>query len=166
MSDIFLEMGFWHWMILGVALLVFELMSGSGFLLWIAIGSFITSIFMLFAPAIDWPWALLLFSTFSVITCLLWWRYLKSCTERSDKPTLNRRTDNFIGRIFDLETPIENGRGKIRIGDTFWVVEGNDQEENTKVRVVSVDGVLLHVESTGLDMPKETNPLNPDEQDV
>ena len=144
--DIFVsELNFWHWLILAVLMLVMELASGSGFLLWVAIGSALTSMFAYLLPSLDWPWQLVLFSTFSVVACVIWWRYLKRCTEMSDKPKLNQRTEHFIGRTFKLESAIENGRGKVKIGDTYWLVEGADLAAGAKVKVESVDGVLLHV---------------------
>lgn len=146
MESLFADLNFWHWLILGVVLLMLELTSGSGFLLWIAIGGFITAVVALFIPMLSWPWQLLLFATFSIFACLLWWHYLKGCTESSDKPNLNRRTAQYIGRTFELEVAITNGRGKIKIGDTYWIVVGEDLPVGSKVKVVSVDGVLLHVE--------------------
>ncbi len=146
METFFSDLNFWHWLILAGILLMAELTSGSGFILWIAIGGVVTSLITYVMPNLHWPWQLLWFSTFSIVACYLWWRYLKTCTEISDKPNLNRRTQNFIGRTYTLERGIENGRGKIKIGDSYWLVEGPDQDVGTKVRVISVDGVILKVE--------------------
>lgn len=145
MDAFFTDFNFWHWLLLGVVLLLLELTSGSGFLLWIAFGSALTSVLAFFFPNLGWEWLLLNFAACSVITCVLWWRYLKRCTEHSDKPNLNRRTSNYIGRILELENAIENGRGKVRIADSFWIVEGEDLPVQTKVKVVSVDGTILKV---------------------
>jgi membrane protein implicated in regulation of membrane protease activity len=146
MENYFSELHFWHWLILGVICLMFELTSGSGFLLWPAIAGFLISLLTYLIPSMYWPWQVVLFSCFSVVSSVLWWKYLKICTETSDKPNLNKRTTNFIGRTFELKEAIENGRGRVKIGDTYWLVEGDDQVVNTKVKVTSVDGVMLHVE--------------------
>ena len=146
MENYFSELQFWHWLILGVICLMFELMSGSGFLLWPAIGGIVISVLTYIIPSMYWPWQVVLFSSFSVIASVLWWKYLKNCTEKSDHPNLNNRTSNFIGRTFELETAIKNGRGRVKIGDTYWLVEGDDQLVNTKVKVTSADGVMLYVE--------------------
>lgn len=146
MESLLSDLHFWHWLILAVILLMLELTSGSGFILWIAIGSFIVSIVSYLAPSMSWPWQILLFATFSIVACLAWLKYLKKCTEKSDKPKLNLRTEQFIGRTFYLETAIVNGRGKVKIGDTLWVVEGEDLPKGEKVLVTAVDGVLLQIQ--------------------
>ena len=48
--------------------------------------------------------------------------------------------------MFVLETPIENGYGKVRVGDTVWRVEGSDASAGRRVRVTATDGVVLVVE--------------------
>jgi hypothetical protein len=45
-----------------------------------------------------------------------------------------------------LERPIVNGRGKIHVDDTRWIVEGKDLPTGSVVRVVAADGVVLRVE--------------------
>jgi membrane protein implicated in regulation of membrane protease activity len=48
--------------------------------------------------------------------------------------------------VFVLEAPIENGFGKVRVGDSLWRVKGNDAASGARVRVTGVDGVVLVVE--------------------
>lgn len=145
MDTLLMTLNFWHWLILGVVLLMLELTTGGGFLLWVATSSFCISLIAYFFPSMDWPWQLLWFSALSLVICFLWWRYLKKCTERSDEPNLNQRVEQYIGREFNLATPIHNGRGKIKIGDSYWPVEGGDLPVGNKVVVVAVDGVILKV---------------------
>ena len=65
---------------------------------------------------------------------------------------LNRRQrqmcirDRYIDRVFTLETAIENGFGKVRVGDTLWRAKGNDLAAGTKVKVTAADGIVLVVE--------------------
>jgi len=137
---------FWHWLVFGVLLLVVELVTGSGFMLWIAIGAFITSFVGLLVPNLFWPWQVFLFSCFSVVACFLWWRFLKKRTEKSDKPLLNQRTEQFVGKSYVLSEAIINGRGKVKVGDTHWVVEGDDMPAGQSVRVISAYSNVLSVE--------------------
>jgi membrane protein implicated in regulation of membrane protease activity len=60
---------------------------------------------------------------------------------------LNRRGQQYTGRIFTLDHPIVNGVGKIDVDDSTWRVKGPDLEAGTRVRVVGVDGVVFVVES-------------------
>jgi membrane protein implicated in regulation of membrane protease activity len=65
---------------------------------------------------------------------------------KSDQPDLNRRTAQLVGRILIVEEAIEGGRGKVRVGDTLWLVEGPDMPAGAQVRVAAHRGNLLVVE--------------------
>ena len=45
-----------------------------------------------------------------------------------------------------LESAIENGRGRLKIGDAFWQCEGPELPAGTRVRVVAVASMVLKVE--------------------
>ncbi len=146
MDSLLTDVGFWHWLILGGVLLILELTTGGGFLLWVGIAAFFVAALMFAMPSLIWPWQLVWFALLSLGSCLVWWRYLRGCTEKNDQPMLNRRAEQYIGRVLTLETDIENGRGRVKVGDTIWRVCGEDMPAGTKVEVKSVDGVLLNVE--------------------
>ena len=64
----------------------------------------------------------------------------------TDQPDLNLRATQLYGRIVRVEEAIEHGRGKVRVGDTLWSVEGPDVPAGAEVRIVSARGTLLCVE--------------------
>ena len=64
----------------------------------------------------------------------------------TDQPDLNRRPAQLIGRVLVVEEPIVRGRGKARVGDTLWEVEGADASAGTQVRVTGAKGAVLRVE--------------------
>ena len=65
---------------------------------------------------------------------------------KTDQPDLNRRPDQLVGRVVVVEEAIAHGRGKVRIGDTLWIVEGSDMPAGTEVRVTATQGAILRVE--------------------
>lgn len=65
---------------------------------------------------------------------------------RTDQPDLNRRPDQLVGRSVVVEEAIVHGRGKVRVGDTLWLVQGPDAPAGAEMRVTAADGVLLRVE--------------------
>ena len=71
---------------------------------------------------------------------------MKTRTEKSDKPLLNQRTEQFVGNSYVLSEAIINGRGKVKVGDTHWVVEGDDMPAGQSVRVTSAYSNVLTVE--------------------
>jgi len=64
----------------------------------------------------------------------------------TDHPLLNKRGQQYIGRVFSLYKPIENGEGKIKVDDSIWKVHGEDCDISTKVKVIAVRGTVFDVE--------------------
>lgn len=53
-----------------------------------------------------------------------------------------------IGEAVVLNMPIENGAGRIRLGNRTWTVRGPNLPTGAKVRVTGVDGSVLLVDRT------------------
>jgi len=137
---------YWHWWALGVVLVILEVFSPGVFLLWLAIAAGLVGLVMLAYPALPVAAQLLTFALFSVVSILLWRGYLKRHPTQSDQPLLNRRGEQYVGRVFTLDAPLVNGTGKIRVDDSIWKVRGSDCPAGTRVRVTGVDGVVLKVD--------------------
>ena len=65
---------------------------------------------------------------------------------KTDQPDLNRRSVQLVGRVGVVEEAIAHGRGRVRIGDTLWLVEGPDAPAGAQVRVKAAQGAVLQVE--------------------
>ena len=106
------------------------------FFLWVAQASLITGIILLVFTSIGWEIQLFILSVFSVIGVAVARRFFKDHPTKSDQPLLNRRTAQYIGRVFTLDQPIVNGQGKIKIDDSTWKVKGEDSPIGTRIKVV------------------------------
>ncbi len=60
---------------------------------------------------------------------------------------LNQKEKQFLGKSYPLHEAIVNGRGKIKIADTVWLVSGPDQIKGSLVQVVGMNGTILEVKS-------------------
>ncbi|MBX3598089.1 MAG: NfeD family protein [Rhizobiaceae bacterium] len=133
------DLGPWNWVVLGIILLTLEILLPGVFLLWIGIAALIVGALSLaLISAAFWTWHLqvLVFLALSLITAYAGKRIMSSREAESDLPLLNKRGDQLIGRIATLTEPIENGRGRVKLGDTMWRVSGPDLPAGAKVRVV------------------------------
>ena len=139
---------YWHWWVLAVAFVILEVFSPGVFFIWMGVGAAVTGVALLLAPGLDWSWQLLLFAAVSVASVLLSRQILERRPIKTDQPRLNRRGEQYVGRLFTLDEPIVNGQGKIRVDDSSWKIEGPDCAAGTRVRVTGVDGVVLKVEVT------------------
>ncbi len=137
---------FWQWWILGVVLAALEIAAPGFILLWLGIAAGVTGLVLLVFPATSIEIQMLVFAIFSVASVALSRWYLRSRPIESEDPTLNRRAEQYIGRNFTLDQAIRDGRGKVRVGDSYWRVKGADLPAGVQVRVTGVDGPTLVVE--------------------
>lgn len=135
----------WHWWILALLLLVLEVLVPGTFFLWMGISALVTGLLVLILP-LGWELQFLLFALLSVVSVGLGRAYLKRRPIETDRPNLNRRGAQYVGRTFTLSEPIVHGYGKIRVDDSTWKIEGTDSPAGSQVKVIGVDGVVLKVE--------------------
>ena len=65
---------------------------------------------------------------------------------RAECDDLRARAEQLVGTVAVLDQPIAGGRGRVKIDDAFWTVEGADMPLGTRVRVVAVNGMTLKVQ--------------------
>ena len=137
---------FWHWWIAGVLLMIVEVTAPGAFFMWMGISAFVTGLVLLVVPSIGWEYQFLVFALFSVVSIVVWRQHLKSRPIATDRPGLNRRGEQYVGREITINEPIVNGVGKIHISDTSWKIEGEDMPEGSKVKITGTHGTVLKVE--------------------
>lgn len=140
------QLEYWHWWVLGVVLLILEVFSPGAFFLWLGVAAGVVGIVLLVLPDLGWQVQLLLFAVLSVVSIAVGRSWLGRHPIETDLPTLNRRGEQYVGRVFTLEVPIVNGNGKIRVDDTTWKIRGADRGAGERVRVTGVDGTVLLVD--------------------
>ena len=147
----FSDIGPWSWMVIGVALLAFEVMSPGVYLLWFGVAAILTGLlsFQLWDFAFwGWQMQVLAFLILSLASVLIGRRLFPATgADDTDQPLLNQRDRQLVGRLATLTEPIVNGHGRVRIGDTLWRVTGEDMAEGTRVRVVAAENGELRVEA-------------------
>lgn len=140
-----LDVVFWHWWVLAVFLLGIEIIAPGFFFLWLSVSGFIVGTILLIAPLMNMELQLIIFGILSIVSIFIWRRYGKHLPKETDHPLLNKRGAQYIGRVFSLFEAIENGRGKIKVDDSIWNVQGKDCPLNTKVEVIAVNGTVFEV---------------------
>lgn len=135
----------WLWIIAGVALCAAEIGAPGAFMIWLGFAAIATGLLNLITP-VSMVWSLIAFSVFAMLFVLIG-RRIYGADERSGQ-RLNDRAASLIGQSFALDQAIENGFGRIRVGDSLWRVNGVDAPAGVRVRVTAVaeDGMTLIVE--------------------
>ncbi len=142
----FWEIEFWHWWALAVVLVAVEAFVASTLLLWPGISAAIIGFVVLIRPDFDWRYQMLLFAVLSVISTVFWLRWLRKRPIKSDHPNLNTRGRSYVGRRITLSEPLNDGRGRVQIDDTWWQVSADGTlEKGVEVEVTDTDGATLIV---------------------
>lgn len=141
------QYGGWSWIVAGLILLALELVMPGGVLVWLGIAGVITGIVSLFqwAPlSIQW----VLFGVLSIAGVSAWLGLARRRRfDETDRPLLNKRAQQVIGRHAELIEAISGGSGRAKLGDTTWRVTGPDLPKGAHVRVTGAEGTVLTVEA-------------------
>lgn len=139
---------FWHWWILAAIFAGIEILAPGVFFIWLGAAAALTGLIALVIPGLGWEIEALIFAVLAVLSVIGWRNYIRKAKAKDDPAAmLNRRGDQMIGRTAVLSEPIQNGRGKAKIDDSVWRVEGSDLPAGTQIKVTGVDGAILKVEA-------------------
>ena len=141
-----MEFDFWHWWILAVALITLEVVLPTFFFLWVGVAAFLTGVILWLAPTLSWETQVLIFSVLSIVTVIIWRMYYHKRPIQTDEPLLNRRSEQYVGRVVTLKEAIVDGYGKIQLDDSTWKVRGEDCDAGTKIKITGVNNVIFQVE--------------------
>ncbi|HHC72046.1 MAG TPA: NfeD family protein [Thiotrichales bacterium] len=137
---------FWHWWILALVLLGVEALAPGFFFLWMGVSAATVGLLLLLLPGLGWQFQVLCFAVLSVASIVVFKLWQRRHPPRTDQPALNRRGEQYIGRVLTLSRPVQDGYGEVRVDDTNWRVRGPDLPAGCRVRVVGTEGNLLLVE--------------------
>ncbi|MFP6725648.1 MAG: NfeD family protein [Alphaproteobacteria bacterium] len=140
-------LAYWDWFIAGLVLVILEIFAPGAVFLWLGIAAGVVGAVVFFAPYLDWKFQFTLFAVLSVVSIVVSRRYLKRRPLETDHPNLNRRGAQYVGRDLILDAALSGGRGRLRVDDTTWRVEGPDLPAGAKVRVTAVNGATLKIEA-------------------
>lgn len=147
MEVLFTEITWWHWIGFAALALIIEMLTGTGFLLWVSSAAALVGILLLVFNPITIGAQCLIFALLSILSAIAWKFYLIHHPIKTDHTTLNRRAEQYIGRVFTLQSPIVNGMGSIHVDDSMWRAKcREDLSKGEKVRVIKTDGVFLIIE--------------------
>jgi inner membrane protein len=138
-------MVFWHWLVVAAVFAVIEVAVPAMVCIWFAVAALGTAAIAWLAPDLVWEHQALIFAALAIASVTIGRVAFTRIRVRSSGAHLNRRAEAYIGRTFTLERPIVDGRGRIRVDDTVWLVEGPDLPAGTRVQVTSVNNTLLRV---------------------
>jgi membrane protein implicated in regulation of membrane protease activity len=135
----------WWWLTAAVVLGIMELLAPGFFLVWMGAAAAATGVVVALIP-MPLPYQLGLFAIFAFAAVFAGrLHYSRNPVPTSD-PNLNARASRLIGQVVTIESAIENGRGRVTIGDGVWNARGPDLPAGASVLITAADGTCLTVE--------------------
>ncbi len=136
------------WAVFALVLFALEVMAPGAFMLWLAFAASAVLVIVWAVPGLSFLLQAVLFVVLGVVSILIYRKWFRGNDDApTDQPTLNRRTDQLLGRVVVLQSAIERGSGRVQIADAYWTVSGDDLPAGTDVRIVGADGMTLRVEA-------------------
>ncbi|KLD69968.1 NfeD family protein [Xanthomonas pisi] len=136
------------WAVLALLLIAAETLVPGAFLLWMGIAAAAVCALVLVLPGMSMLVQIVAFVVLSFVSVQVYRSWFRGKGRQSDRPLLNKRAEQLIGRRVLLDQAIHDGRGRAKVDDAFWVVSGPDLPAGAPVRIVGVDGMTLLVQSS------------------
>jgi Membrane protein implicated in regulation of membrane protease activity len=134
------------WAALALVLMAAEALAPGAFMLWMGFAAAVMFVLVLLVPGMSLLVQVALFVVLSFVSIQVYLRWFRNRGRQSDRPLLNRRAQQLVGRVVELDRAIVDGSGRARVDDSLWAVVGPDLPVGSRVRVVAVDGMTLKVQ--------------------
>jgi membrane protein implicated in regulation of membrane protease activity len=145
-----MEIVYWHWIVLGVALMLFEIVMTTFFIIWFGVAALIMGLVLLLNGDITLGWQVFIWTLLSVILAVAWFRYLKPLSIDRTKAGLSREA--IVGETGQvIRAPREGQRGRLRFSvpilgaDEWQIISEETVSVGDRVSVVDVVGNSLLV---------------------
>ncbi len=137
----------WHWIVLGIALLIWDMTLGTFFILGLGIAAIAVGILDMFIET-SFTVELTIWMILSILVIAAWFKWFREqpVTESGQS---NYRLDT-LGVVMEDIQP--HSRGKVTfdtpvLGNTSWhAISKVDLDKGTRVKIVQINGQLIEVE--------------------
>ncbi len=136
----------WIWLTLGVLLAGLEMVVPGVYLIWLAGAAIITGA-LTYVLGLSPTIQVIDFVFLSMIIVFSVRRWLRDQPIVSSDPLLNRRGARLVGQTALVAEAIEDGSGRVRVGDGEWLARGPDMPVGARVRIAATEGTVLIVEA-------------------
>lgn len=147
-----MEFEWWHWIVLGIALVIAELAVPAFFVIWFGLGALLVGVSLFLVPGLGATVQVSLWVLASVAMVVLWFRMFKRGDYKTRIGQSDGDTIGEIGLVSKAGAPFV--RGKVRfqkplLGSEEWeCVVDEPVAVGERVRVVAVEGSFLKVEKS------------------
>jgi len=144
-----LNVEWWHWMILGVALMLCELAVPAFFLIWFGLGAIVVGAIMAMAPGLSLAAQMVIWIVASIAFVVLWVKVFKVQVHRTRIGMSEGQFAGEIGLVTREIKPFQKGQIRFQkpiLGSDVWEAIANEEiATGDRVDVLDVEGNILRV---------------------
>ncbi|GBU09071.1 hypothetical protein AwWohl_02090 [Gammaproteobacteria bacterium] len=134
------------WATLGIFLIIAEIFVPGVWVIWFALPALLVALCS-WLFEISLLTQLVIFSVSSGITLILLFVFIKNKYKDKLEPDATQlRGSEYIGKIITLKSAIEDGTGSIKLGDTYWTLQGENCPKGTKIKIIKLNSNMLEFE--------------------
>jgi membrane protein implicated in regulation of membrane protease activity len=142
----------WHWIVLGIVVVLLELAVPAFFLVWFGLGALIVGVVLLAAPGLSFAWQVLIWIVCSLAFIWLWFKVFKPGFYKTRAGMSKGAVIGEIGLVIRDIRPFEKGQIRFQkpmLGDEVWESVADEEiKAGERVKVLDVEGNILKVGRT------------------
>lgn len=142
----------WHWLIVGVLLVLAELAIPAFFVIWFGLGALLVSVLVFFAESLSSTAQIGAWIVASLAMTLLWFRVFRHSAIRTRSGTSEGEVIGEVGLLVGAIRPFAKGKVRFQrplLGSEEWTCLADENiEAGERVRVVAIEGSFLKVAKT------------------
>jgi membrane protein implicated in regulation of membrane protease activity len=142
----------WHWMVLGIVLVLLELAVPAFFLVWFGVGALVVGLVLLAVPGLSFAWQVLVWIACSILFIWLWFKVFRPGFHKTRAGMSKGALIGEVGLVIRDIRPFEKGQVRFQkpvLGDEVWESLADDEiKAGERVKVLDVEGNILKVGRT------------------
>ncbi len=145
------EIEYWHWLIVGMILIIAEIFIPSFTVLWFGLGAIVVALILLLFPDMSPAWQLIAWAVSSAALTFFWFKFLKKLMPDRTKAGIAREA--VLGETgIVTKSPADNLHGTVRfttpvLGSDEWpFISEEPVAVGDRVTIVEISGNTLIVE--------------------
>jgi inner membrane protein len=142
----------WHWMVLGIVLVLLELAVPAFFLVWFGVGALIVGFAVLAVPSLSFAWQVLVWIACSILFIWLWFKVFRPGFHKTRAGMSKGALIGEVGLVIRDIRPFEKGQVRFQkpvLGDEVWEsLADGEIKAGERVKVLDVEGNILKVGRT------------------
>lgn len=136
------------WLSIAGILLIIELLTGTMYMLWLALAAAINSIIFLFLKDTSIEVQVFSFAIIAAITILIGRKYFPTKSKNFSGDDINNPEERLLNKIVIANEDFVGGIGSVNQGDTIWraLCESHNPVKGDSLKIIKIDGATLYVE--------------------